>query len=78
MALQEKIHPIRILLRSVYDEKYTPLKKIKVVIRHRGAPNDEKTIKGDRITKVTKYSFYYLEHGEEVCIPAHRILRLLF
>jgi uncharacterized protein (UPF0248 family) len=68
---------IEMLLRAVYDEKFAKLKDFIVVIRHRGAENDRKEIDGERITKVQKAKFFYLnKHGIEISIPAHRILEL--
>jgi len=65
------------LLRAVYDEKFAKLKDFIVVILHRGAKDDRKEIDGERITKVQKDGFYYLNrHDETIFIPAHRILEL--
>ncbi|MDD5181993.1 MAG: RNA repair domain-containing protein [Candidatus Nanoarchaeia archaeon] len=65
------------LLRAVYDENFAKLKDFIVVIRHRGAENDRKEIDGERITKVQKDGFFYLNrHEEKIFIPAHRILEL--
>lgn len=68
---------IEVLLRAVYDAGFAKLKDFIVVILHRGAENDRKEIDGERITKVQKDKFFYLNrHGIEISIPAHRILEL--
>lgn len=70
-------HAIDILLRAVYDAKFTKLKDMIVVILHRGAVNDRKEIDGERITKVQKDGFFYLNrYDETIFIPAHRIREL--
>lgn len=50
-----------------------------VVIRHRGAPNDEKLILGRQITETKKTYFLYREEGRdmETHIPMHRVLRVM-
>jgi len=50
-----------------------------IVIRHRGALNDEKTIFGSDVTEVKKSYFYYINkiNNQEVVIPLHRILRVM-
>ena len=47
--------------------------RVRVLIRHHGAPGDEKTLKGDRITGLGS-SFF--EVDSETSIPYHRILRI--
>lgn len=71
------MHPVKILLRAVYDPEFTRLKDLRVVITHRGALNDEKVIPGSKIIKVEKSGFYYKEKDEEVFIPGHRIKRIV-
>jgi|GEM_PF-5891515 len=68
--------PIEYLIRSKHDPGFTPLKEWLVVIRHYGAPNDEKKIRGERITNVNRTGFYYKSGREEIFIPYYRILRL--
>jgi uncharacterized protein (UPF0248 family) len=50
------------------------LEKCKIVIRHRGAPEDRKEIPGSRITQVKKSYFYYKDGDRENFIPLHRVL----
>jgi len=53
------------------------LEECKVLIRHRGAPNDEMMISGSDITEVRKTFFLHLnDTGDEVHIPMHRILKI--
>jgi uncharacterized protein (UPF0248 family) len=49
------------------------LSDLKIVIRHRGARNDQKVIPGDKI-EVHRGYFTFEEAGEETTIPFHRIL----
>lgn len=47
-----------------------------VVILHRGAPEDRKTVLGSSITEVKKGYFLYVQDGEEIHIPNHRVLEI--
>ena len=48
-----------------------------IVILHRGAPQDRKSISGERITEVKKSYFSYTnEFREETTIPYHRVLEV--
>ncbi len=50
------------------------LERAEVMILHRGARGDRKTIPGDRITEVKKGFFIYVNQGgEETVIPYHRV-----
>ena len=51
------------------------LKSCEIIIRHRGAPNDKKTIQGKNITEVKKSYFLYT-NDRETFIPLHRILEI--
>jgi uncharacterized protein (UPF0248 family) len=51
------------------------LRNCEVVILHRGAERDRKTIKGGCITEVKKGYFLY-KNREETHIPMHRILEV--
>ncbi|MCD6575775.1 MAG: DUF504 domain-containing protein [Nanoarchaeota archaeon] len=67
--------PIEELMRMKWDPNYKSLKSVKIIVKHRGAPNNEKVIFGENITKIQKDGFWYVNNlGEEVFIPAHRIL----
>ena len=44
-----------------------------IVIRHRGAKNDEKVISGSNVTGIKKTYFLY-KNGRETFIPMHRVL----
>lgn len=64
-------------MRAKWDPKYKKLSDFKIVIKHRGAPGDKKVISGENITKIQKDGFWYINAiGEEVFIPAHRIIKL--
>ena len=53
------------------------LQGCEVVILHRGAPRDRKSVPGGRITEVKKSYFSYRnEVGEETTIPYHRVLEV--
>jgi uncharacterized protein (UPF0248 family) len=54
------------------------LPESEVVILHRGAPKDQKRIKGDHITEIQKGSFSYVdfETKKETRIPMHRVLEI--
>ncbi len=53
------------------------LENCEIVIRHRGAPDNKKTIAGKKVTEVKKSYFYYKgKGGKEVCIPLHRVLEV--
>jgi uncharacterized protein (UPF0248 family) len=51
------------------------LEDCEVVIVHRGAPGNRKTISGKKITEV-KRSYFYHRNGRDTCIPLHRILEV--
>ncbi|MCW1296649.1 MAG: RNA repair domain-containing protein [Candidatus Parvarchaeota archaeon] len=67
------MHPIKILLRCVYDKKYLKLDELEIVIRHRSEEGEFKCIDGGKITKVEKSGFHYGENDKEIFIPGHRI-----
>jgi uncharacterized protein (UPF0248 family) len=53
------------------------LGEAEVVILHRGAPQDRKTIPGSRIVSVRKSCFVYKDGGgRETTIPLHRVLEV--
>ena len=52
------------------------LKECEIVIRHRGAPNDELAVPGSKITEVKRSYFSYISEEGEVTIPMHRILEV--
>ena len=54
------------------------LENAEVVILHRGAPNNEKTISGKNITELKKGYFCYISGNREIHIPHHRILRVIY
>jgi uncharacterized protein (UPF0248 family) len=49
------------------------IERAEIVILHRGAPGDRKTIRGSQITGLDRHYFYYSESGRETTIPLHRI-----
>jgi len=48
------------------------LEKCEIIILHRGAPGDRKTIQGSKITGLDRHYFWY-KNGRETTIPLHRI-----
>ena len=52
------------------------LEKCEIVILHRGAPGDSKTIPGSQVTGIGRSYFYYNSNGREITIPLHRILEV--
>ncbi|MHA1342073.1 MAG: DUF504 domain-containing protein [Promethearchaeota archaeon] len=71
---------IRDLLNQfLWDEDFKKKKDNYIIIYiHRGAPNDERIVNLNEITKVTKDSFCFddIEYEIETCIPFHRIIRI--
>jgi len=51
------------------------LEDCEIVILHRGAPGNRKTIPGKDVTEVKKSYFYY-KNKKETCIPLHRVLEV--
>ena len=49
------------------------LQKCEIIILHRGAPGDRKTIHGSQVTGLDRHYFYYSGGGRETTIPLHRI-----
>ena len=49
------------------------LERCEIIILHRGAPGDRKTILGKQLTGLDRHYFYYSESGRETTIPLHRI-----
>lgn len=47
-----------------------------VIILHRGAPENRKTIEGRKITQIKKSHFYYKENYDEKFIPLHRVMEI--
>ncbi len=71
------MRPIEILQRAVWDPNFKKLKNFIIVIKHRGAPGDKREILGERINKIQKDGFWYVnEFDEEIFIPAHRIIEI--
>jgi len=52
------------------------LERCEIIILHRGAPEDRKTIQGSQVTDLDRHYFYYTEKGRETTIPLHRIREL--
>ena len=48
------------------------LESCEIVILHRGAPEDRKTIPGSKVTEI-KRSYFSYKNGRETTIPLHRI-----
>ncbi len=71
------MRPIETLLRARWDSKFKKLENFIVVIRHGGAPDNKREINGSSIVKIQKDGFWYKNRfGEEIFIPAHRIIKL--
>ncbi|MCX6814331.1 MAG: RNA repair domain-containing protein [Candidatus Aenigmarchaeota archaeon] len=51
------------------------LEKCEIIILHRGAPGDRKTIYGSHVTEIRRSYFSY-KNGREITIPLHRILEV--
>lgn len=47
-----------------------------IIILHRGAPDNRKSISGSQITEVKRSYFSYEDSGRETTIPMHRILEV--
>jgi uncharacterized protein (UPF0248 family) len=48
------------------------LENCEIIILHRGAPGDIKTIRGSQVTGLDRHYFWY-KNGRETTIPLHRI-----
>jgi uncharacterized protein (UPF0248 family) len=48
------------------------LERCEILIIHRGAPGDRKTIRGSQVTGLDRHYFWY-KNGRETTIPLHRI-----
>ena len=53
------------------------LDKAEIVILHRGAPGDRKTIRGSQLTEVKKGYFSFEAAGRETTIPNHRVREIM-
>lgn len=53
------------------------LSKCRIVIIHRGAPDDRKVITGNQLTEVKRSYFSYELQGRETTIPNHRVLEII-
>jgi uncharacterized protein (UPF0248 family) len=49
------------------------LEKCEIIILHRGAPGDRKTVRGSQVTGLGRHYFCYTDKGKETTIPLHRI-----
>ncbi len=55
------------------------LPKTEIIIIHRGAPENKKTIPGRSVTEVKKsYLVYVTDVDEETTVPLHRIMEVRF
>lgn len=63
------------LARLRWKERVDDWNEVEVVIRHRGARRDEKSVTGERITHLGA-SFFEIDG--ETSIPYHRILRIFW
>ena len=64
----------RILGRLLWKGR---LGEAEILILHRGAPGNRKTISGRQITSVKKSFFVYRDQrGRETTIPLHRVLEV--
>jgi len=48
------------------------LERCEIIILHRGAPGDRKTIHGSQVSGLDRHYFWY-KNGRETTIPLHRI-----
>ena len=67
-------------LRDLFNEMKWHRKELyqaMIVIRHRGAAEDEKWISGDAIELIGTSFFTYQGEFEQTEIPYHRVLRVL-
>ncbi len=52
------------------------LKDCKIVILHRGLPENRKIISGEKITELKRSYFLYKDSDREVFIPLHRVIEI--
>ncbi|MHA1238202.1 MAG: DUF504 domain-containing protein [Candidatus Odinarchaeia archaeon] len=69
---------MKMRLRDILNKLmwHVGLENYNIVILHRGAPEDKKTIPGSKIKSVKSSYFTYIEHETEVVIPFHRIIEI--
>lgn len=68
---------INMVFQTLNKLKWTKkLENCEIIILHRGAPGDKKTISGKDITEVKKDRFCYRARDEETTIPNHRVLEI--
>lgn len=48
----------------------------RIIIRHRGAPQNKRSIMGEHITEIRKGSFYYANDDNEIFTPMDRVLEI--
>ena len=68
------------LIKDIFSKYTYPenrLKDLTITYIHRGAPGDRKTISAE-YTKVGRAYFEFIEDGEVVHIPFHRILEIRY
>jgi uncharacterized protein (UPF0248 family) len=61
------------LNKMKWDDKN--LSEAVIYVKHRGAENDMKKIRGFCISSITSKGFYYIDN-EEVFIPFHRVIKI--
>ncbi len=62
------------ILGKMFWQGEMPLARI--IILHRGAPGDRKSLEGSSVTEVRKGWLVYQGPGEETSIPLHRVLEV--
>jgi len=66
------------ILNEIKWREDLDLSKCEVHYRHRGVPNDVKTIKGNEIRKI-KRPFMLLENESKITlIPYHRVIKIIY
>ncbi|MEM2839854.1 MAG: RNA repair domain-containing protein [Thermoplasmata archaeon] len=69
--MSKRIYPRDVLNRLKWEEGKS-LEQVEVVILHRGAPNDRRTILGRDIARIGQTFF----ETSETSIPYHRVLEI--
>ncbi len=71
------VHPLRNILNKLRWDTTEKADDYLITYRHRGAPDDSKTVKASAILKLGKSYFTLASESEdEVTIPFHRVLEV--
>ncbi|MEM2942665.1 MAG: RNA repair domain-containing protein [Candidatus Bathyarchaeia archaeon] len=70
------MHPLKNVFNRILWDRRVKGGDYSITFIHRGAPHDEKTIVASSLRNVGRSWFTYDDHGEEILIPMHRIVKV--